>query len=153
MDTFPQAPAWRHEQSRSQSVAPRVLRKGDYLIGISLLLVVVFLWTSSNFITQVSNQLGLVEFFVNELAGRIYSRKDTRNPSCEFLSSFLLPWCAKNKGSVTYLNTGSFVIYLVPFFIRRTLDRRRSRWAMCLFALLKLLTRSLQYCRRVSALN
>lgn len=29
------------------------LKKQDYLLGIGLLLVVVFLWTSSNFITQV----------------------------------------------------------------------------------------------------
>lgn len=32
---------------------PRKLKKRDYAIGIGLLLIVVFLWTLSNFVTQV----------------------------------------------------------------------------------------------------
>lgn len=45
---------------RSKSIArtsfgtnSSLLGKKDYAIGISLLLVVVFLWTTSNFVTQV----------------------------------------------------------------------------------------------------
>ena len=30
------------------------LARRDYLVGIGLLLIVVFLWTASNFVTQVS---------------------------------------------------------------------------------------------------
>ena len=32
----------------------RLLSQKDFLYGVLLLLVVVFLWTSSNFVTQVS---------------------------------------------------------------------------------------------------
>ena len=36
------------------AISPAMLQgRRDYLIGICLLLVVVFLWTSSNFLTQV----------------------------------------------------------------------------------------------------
>lgn len=42
-----------HSTPRDKSPAPSIkLSKRDYAIGISLLLVVVFLWTSSNFVTQ-----------------------------------------------------------------------------------------------------
>ncbi|CAL1695359.1 unnamed protein product [Somion occarium] len=40
-----------HGKSRSRSLAGRHVRR-DYIVGICLLLVVVFLWTSSNFLTQ-----------------------------------------------------------------------------------------------------
>lgn len=32
------------------------LSRRDYLVGIGLLMVVVFLWTSSNFVTQVRHE-------------------------------------------------------------------------------------------------
>lgn len=42
--------------SRSRSETRRaVANRRDYLLGIGLLLLVVLLWTSSNFITQVSH--------------------------------------------------------------------------------------------------
>lgn len=40
-----------HEQPMSQ-LQPRKLKASDYAIGIFLLVVVAFLWTSSNFVTQ-----------------------------------------------------------------------------------------------------
>lgn len=66
MDTLPQAPTHGRSLSRSRSMIlgedkvlepltpPKPLGKGDYAVGILLLLSVVVLWTSSNFITQVS---------------------------------------------------------------------------------------------------
>jgi len=60
------------------------LRRKDYVAGIGLLLAVVSLWTSSNFITQDLYEGG-------------------------FNKPFL----------VTYMNTSSFALYLIPFLIRR----------------------------------
>ncbi|KDQ63625.1 hypothetical protein JAAARDRAFT_53817 [Jaapia argillacea MUCL 33604] len=54
MDTF-NSPMPEPEQARLKGKAVStevVLNKRDYAIGICLLLVVVFLWTSSNFVTQ-----------------------------------------------------------------------------------------------------
>ncbi|PVF99347.1 hypothetical protein CPB86DRAFT_703402 [Serendipita vermifera] len=62
----------------------------DFAIGILLLLLVVVLWTASNFITQILFQEGFDEPFL-----------------------------------LTYLNTSSFAIYLIPFLYRYL--RRRSK--------------------------
>lgn len=40
-----------------------VLDRREYAVGILLLLVVVFLWTSSNFVTQVSVALCSAAFY------------------------------------------------------------------------------------------
>jgi hypothetical protein len=40
-----------------ESRAESLLTRREYLHGIGLLLIVVFLWTSSNFITQVSQPI------------------------------------------------------------------------------------------------
>lgn len=42
-------------KSHIRSLLARFDGRKDYVIGICLLLVVVFLWTSSNFVTQVSD--------------------------------------------------------------------------------------------------
>ncbi|TFK41046.1 hypothetical protein BDQ12DRAFT_600688 [Crucibulum laeve] len=60
----------------------------DFAIGVGLLLLVVFLWTSSNFVTQ-------------DL----------------FVGGYEKPFI------VTYLNTSSFALYLIPFFTRRWASR------------------------------
>ncbi|KAJ7070921.1 vacuolar membrane protein [Mycena amicta] len=73
--------------SRSRSRLREVSRLGatrDYAIGIGLLLVVVILWTSSNFVTQGMYNGGFEKPFL-----------------------------------VTYLNTASFALYLVPVSLRR----------------------------------
>ncbi|KAF8140142.1 hypothetical protein EV363DRAFT_330652 [Boletus edulis] len=41
-----------HDEQRRSASRPSKLTTSDYAIGICLLLVVVFLWTSSNFVTQ-----------------------------------------------------------------------------------------------------
>jgi hypothetical protein len=60
------------------------LNKRDYAIGILLLLSVVVLWTSSNFITQVSTRVNKSnqDEAVNQ-GYRIFSRRDTINLFCE----------------------------------------------------------------------
>lgn len=47
-------------KSKDDSASPMrpVLNRREYAVGILLLLVVVFLWTSSNFVTQVSKFFG-----------------------------------------------------------------------------------------------
>lgn len=54
--THPRRPSRSWSMSRGKPVSPgpaTSLDKKDYTIGIGLLLIVVFLWTSSNFLTQV----------------------------------------------------------------------------------------------------
>ncbi|KAL1749095.1 hypothetical protein HDZ31DRAFT_59686 [Schizophyllum fasciatum] len=85
-------------RSRSASPAPApapaaYLKKRDYVLGILLLLLVVFLWTSSNFVTQ-----GLFE------------------------EGFEKPFL------VTYLNTASFALYLLPSLFRRIRTGKSIRW-------------------------
>jgi solute carrier family 35, member F5 len=55
MDAIPSSAA-RHARSRSRakSVSRSSLKEKDYAIGIGMLLMVVLLWTSSNFLTQAS---------------------------------------------------------------------------------------------------
>ncbi|KAF9569676.1 hypothetical protein CPC08DRAFT_677317 [Agrocybe pediades] len=68
----------------SQLQPKSLLNRKEYLTGIGLLLLVVILWTSSNFVTQDLYEGGYDKPFL-----------------------------------VTFLNTSSFSIYLVPFLIRR----------------------------------
>jgi hypothetical protein len=53
MDTLTAAPARPASTLSEKTLSRMSLARKDYLIGIALLLVVVFLWTSSNFVTQV----------------------------------------------------------------------------------------------------
>jgi hypothetical protein len=48
MDTLP-----IHPPSTGKSFTSHKLARSDYAVGICLLLLVVFLWTASNFVTQV----------------------------------------------------------------------------------------------------
>ncbi len=50
MDSLPAIPS---PAGKGMSPASRRLAWSDYTVGICLLLVVVFLWTGSNFVTQV----------------------------------------------------------------------------------------------------
>lgn len=72
-----------HSRVRSHAAVRR-----DYLVGILLLLVVVVLWTSSNFVTQVS---GLIVCLVREvnLCRRTCSRMAMRSRSCEYPKRYL----------------------------------------------------------------
>ncbi|KAH9837075.1 uncharacterized protein C8Q71DRAFT_756716 [Rhodofomes roseus] len=89
MDTT-SPPAYR-ERSRGKSRSrTRPEGKTDYVIGICLLLVVVVLWTGSNFLTQDLFEDGYEKPFL-----------------------------------VTYLNTSAFSVYLLPYLIRRTMERFR----------------------------
>ncbi|KAL5518872.1 hypothetical protein ACEPAH_555 [Sanghuangporus vaninii] len=68
------------------------LNRKDYLQGVGLLLIVVFLWTSSNFVTQDLFDGGYEKPFL-----------------------------------VTYLNTSSFSIYLIPWAVKRLVLNRAER--------------------------
>jgi len=83
--------ATHRERSRGKSRSrTRLESKTDYIIGICLLLVVVVLWTGSNFLTQDLFEDGYEKPFL-----------------------------------VTYLNTSAFSLYLLPYMIRRTMERFR----------------------------
>ncbi|KAK0245858.1 hypothetical protein EDD85DRAFT_802370 [Armillaria nabsnona] len=78
-----------HSRSQSRSRGKLISKESllsnkDYTTGIALLLVVVLLWTVSNFITQDMFEGGYEKPFL-----------------------------------VTYLNTSSFSLYLLPFLLRR----------------------------------
>ncbi|PBK77191.1 hypothetical protein ARMSODRAFT_949091 [Armillaria solidipes] len=78
-----------HSRSQSRSRGKLISKESplsnkDYTTGIALLLVVVLLWTFSNFITQDLFEGGYEKPFL-----------------------------------VTYLNTSSFSLYLLPFLLRR----------------------------------
>ncbi|KAJ3737103.1 hypothetical protein DFJ43DRAFT_1049205 [Lentinula guzmanii] len=115
MDSAPPSPLRRSTRSqssnslntspmRSKSTARAVsslsrtnsshLGKKDYAIGISLLLVVVFLWTTSNYVTQDLFQDGYEKAFF-----------------------------------VTYLNTASFTLYLLPFLVKFCLKKSTVTWS------------------------
>ncbi|OCH95761.1 hypothetical protein OBBRIDRAFT_787971 [Obba rivulosa] len=92
MDTFPpsseDSEAGLIPKSRSRS---RTESRRNYIIGIGLLLIVVVLWTSGNFLTQDLFEGGYEKPFL-----------------------------------VTYLNTSAFTFYLLPFLIRRALEKRHD---------------------------
>lgn len=60
----------------------------EYLVGIILLLVVVFLWALSNFVTQVHTATPSIPFATRNSVGlcRTFSKEDTRNRSCAVAS-------------------------------------------------------------------
>ncbi|KAF7307021.1 hypothetical protein MIND_00495100 [Mycena indigotica] len=74
-------------RSRLRGIS-RLRATRDYAVGIGLLLVVVILWTSSNFVTQGMYTGGYEKPFL-----------------------------------VTYLNTASFALYLIPVWVRRRWKR------------------------------
>ncbi|THH20840.1 hypothetical protein EW146_g590 [Bondarzewia mesenterica] len=88
MDTLSSSPS--RSRSRGKSPFAQVDRRA-YAIGIALLLIVVVLWTSSNFLTQ--------DLFVGGYAKPFF---------------------------VTYLNTSSFALYLIPFAVRRVWRREQA---------------------------
>ncbi|KAL0579111.1 hypothetical protein V5O48_002894 [Marasmius crinis-equi] len=72
----------------STSRSPASAKYLDYGVGIGLLLVVVFLWTSSSFITQALFEGGYEKAFL-----------------------------------VTYLNTSTFALYIIPYVLKRGIPR------------------------------
>jgi hypothetical protein len=77
-------------RTRSSSVArARAESKKVYFSGILILFVVVFLWTASNFVTQVRHLLPVLTWYrslgcpeVNVVSDRIYSWADGKSRSC-----------------------------------------------------------------------
>jgi hypothetical protein len=77
MDTFSSTAHPPRSVSRGKSVSPgralsRIQATRDYALGIGLLLIVVILWTSSNFVTQVDLSLSrLVVSLTVRAAGHV----------------------------------------------------------------------------------
>ena len=71
-------------KSRSRALAQMANRR-DYAIGIALLLCVVVLWTTSNFVTQVRFVITKTAMSCGTLFGRASSREVMRSPSCTLL--------------------------------------------------------------------
>jgi solute carrier family 35 protein F5 len=140
MPAAEQAPSELHEmetlgstRTRSRSLGKLVslgsfTMNRDYAVGIGLLLIVVFLWTSSNFVTQVRS-MTLSMKRESSRRCRIYLKGVTRNLFCEFGKIQL--WRLLNTSSsgdrVTYLNTSAFTLYLIPTLIRRCFGKSQSR--------------------------
>ena len=123
MDTLP-----IHPSSTGKSPAPNKLAQRDYAVGICLLLSVVFLWTASNFVTQVQSfepsLLHTVTTRVLEI--RTCSLGDMRNLSCLYRLFFDVRNTYLTRRSITYLTTSSFSLYLLPFLIRSSVRRCRG---------------------------
>ncbi|ESK98308.1 vacuolar membrane protein [Moniliophthora roreri MCA 2997] len=86
-------PPTRGSRSRSKSRISLSSSAGrskytNYIFGIGLLLIVVFLWTSSNFVTQSIFEEGYDKAFL-----------------------------------VTYLNTSAFTLYIIPYAVRRGIQK------------------------------
>ena len=66
-----------------KTVRALVKDRREYLVGIALLLIVVFLWALSNFVTQVRDNLSPPRaLLITMLWCRIFSKEDMRNHSC-----------------------------------------------------------------------
>ena len=73
-------------KSRSRALAQMANRR-DYAIGIVLLLCVVVLWTTSNFVTQVRSVIAKTAMSCGTLFRRASSREVMRSRSCTLLSA------------------------------------------------------------------
>lgn len=134
MDTFTASVHRPRSVSRAKSVEPgRALSATrDYALGIGLLLIVVILWTSSNFITQVCcisvcNMPCTSYRPADGGCARACTKAGSRNRFCAY--TFKDIWSRSDLSPahrVTYLNTSAFALYLVPFLVRRWWRRRRG---------------------------
>lgn len=84
------SPSTESSSKARKSAIEDIEGRRNYLVGIGLLLLVVLLWTSSSFLTQVriicvirASRVELTEVYV----GRIYSKEDMKNRSCKRRSS------------------------------------------------------------------
>ena|SRR3984885_7953515 len=91
----------------------------DYVSGLVLLGIVLLLWTLSNFITQVSRISTCCGrlMLITQLYIRLFYKTATKNRSCTLTMEKIRRHLTCHR--VTYLNTSSFALYLVPFLWRR----------------------------------
>jgi hypothetical protein len=125
MDSLPAQPS-----ATGKSPASHKLSRRDYAVGICLLLLVVFLWTTSNFVTEVRlrSHRRSVQCTSRMIAPRTCTTGDTVNLSC-----LCRPILDARRGSltvapcsITYLTTSTFSLYLLPFLIKSYIRRRRG---------------------------
>jgi hypothetical protein len=75
------------EPSHRESELPPPRNRKDYLLGIFLLIIVVLLWTSSNFVTQVrSHPQNILARPHNHI--RLFLQEAITNLSCEYIHDF-----------------------------------------------------------------
>jgi len=129
MDPLPVQPPATGKSPASHKPA---LSRRDYIVGICLLLVVVFLWTTSNFVTQVrlecQSHHWSVQFTIRMLAPRICSSGDTGNLFC-WCYPILDSRCGSltvSLCSITYLSTSTFALYLLPYLVKSYIRRHRG---------------------------
>jgi hypothetical protein len=92
----------------------------NYAIGIGLLLIVVLLWTSSNFLTQVTLRPSVRCKATAQRVFRTCLKAVMRNHFCQCdLAPLFFELIDGMSDSVTYMNTSAFSLYLLPYLIRR----------------------------------
>lgn len=75
-----------HDRPKSPGPNKGPLNRKDYVIGLVFLLLVVFLWTASNFVTQVGPCLPPIKLHPNIFYTRIFSSMGTKSHFCESYS-------------------------------------------------------------------
>lgn len=128
MDSLPVQPSATGKSLASDKPA---LSRRDYVVGICLLLAVVFLWTTSNFVTQVRLECQShrsVQFTIRMLAPRISSSGDTGNLSCSChpIIDSRCGLLTVSLCSITYLSTSTFALYLLPYLIKSYIKRHHG---------------------------
>lgn len=127
-----------HSRSISQGKSISELSPGkrDYVVGIGLLLVVVFLWTASNFVTQVCEHPYCLEVELSVRTFRICLTEGTKSRSCTS-SRYFRPAVSLSTGYVhqSYLSKYKRVFAVSPSIlntnalgpISRVQDKRRGQ--------------------------
>lgn len=83
----PWASLMEHDYAEHGAPHPSRFQRANYYLGIGLLLLVVILWTSSNFVTQVRRwrwNLSVTGPEINHRVYRIFLKMDSSSLSCAF---------------------------------------------------------------------
>ena len=127
MDSLPAQPS-----ATGKSPASHKLSRRDYAVGICLLLLVVFLWTTSNFVTEVRlrSHHRSVQCTTRMIAPRTCTTGDTVNLSC--LCRPILdarPWLAHCRALQHHVPHNEHVFAVPPTIPNKELHSKTSRWS------------------------
>src|SRR5579863_5966346 len=124
MDSLPAQPS---ATGKAPAYRKPALGRRDYVVGIILLLLVVFLWTTSNFVTQVRLAIHhwSVQLTIRVLVPRTCSSGGTGNLSCPCrpIIDSRCGLLTVTPCSITYLTTSTFSLYLLPYLIKSYIRR------------------------------
>ncbi len=135
MDTESAPPPRTRSRGKSHSrIRSHAAIRRDYVVGILLLLVVVVLWTSSNFVTQVSNSMVCYVQEAN-LCRRTCSRMAMRSRSCESTKRYLgsqpcLYHVQRDLSQYQCLCAVPVAIYIAQILCAE-ISEGRQRWVGC----------------------